>query len=190
MVGGDDSVVRVWQVTTGQLQRTIPWDESIRSVIVRVIVSGDSLRIVAEDLHGKIKIWDAHTGQNIPLDLYDKPGHTWALSPDGKLLAEAGYGWIRLLDLRTGRQTHDLRGHGEFVTALAFTPDGLRLASGGDDTSIKLWDTVSGTEIITLTGHRAAVSSLAFTQNGDRLTSVSHEDCTVRVWLAEGSSTP
>lgn len=53
-------------------------------------------------------------------------------------------------------------GHASFVSSVAFSPDGRTLASGSDDSTIKLWDVASGRELRDLTGHKNAVHSVAF----------------------------
>jgi hypothetical protein len=67
------------------------------------------------------------------------------------------------------------------VYALAFSPDGARLASGSNDTSIRLWDVASGEPADVLRGHSDYVFSLAFLPDGSALVSGSG-DSTVRVW--------
>jgi WD40 repeat protein len=79
--------------------------------------------------------------------------------------------------------TEVLLGHTERVDALAFSPDGSRLASGSDDYTIKLWDAARWQEIATLYGHTNIVWSLAFAPNGEFLVSGS-ADWSAKIWEA------
>lgn len=56
------------------------------------------------------------------------------------LLASGGSdNLVRLWNIETGKVTATLRGHTNIVFAIAFSPDGARLASGSTDKSIMLW---------------------------------------------------
>jgi len=94
---------------------------------------------------------------------------------------------IAIRALQDGRLLADLRGHTDDVFALAWSPDGSRLASAGRDRSIRIWDTESWSQLALLNGHAAYVWSLAFSPDGSRLASGSG-DGTVRIWNAEAGS--
>jgi WD40 repeat protein len=76
-----------------------------------------------------------------------------------------------------------LIGHTADVIWIAFSPDGMRIATTGYDRTIKLWDTATGREVFTLRGHTAGVGVLAFSPDGYRIVS-SGIDGTARVWDA------
>jgi WD40 repeat protein len=74
-----------------------------------------------------------------------------------------------------------LRGHSDAVFAVAFHPDGTRMATAGRDRAIWLWDVKRGEEVARLVGHTSYVWSLAFSPDGSTLVSGSG-DATVRLW--------
>ncbi len=105
-----------------------------------------------------------------------------AFSPDGRVLASAGYdSIIRLWDVSRGELLAELKGHTAEVHAVAFSPDGRVLASGGRPGEIRIWDLSQGRQVALLEGHSDVVRGLAFSPSGKQLASCG-VDKTVRVW--------
>lgn len=103
-----------------------------------------------------------------------------ALDRDGKTLASGSFG-IRVWDLKSGKQLRSLKGHSDWVEALAITPDGKTLVSASADKTIRLWNLQTGIQIRKLLGHTGAVKAIAISPDGKMIVSGS-EDKTVRLW--------
>lgn len=78
-------------------------------------------------------------------------------------------------------QIQTLAGHSNYVTTVAFSPDGKQIASGSRDHTIKLWNTVKGDLQMTLEGHSSGVVTVAFSPDGKQIASGSY-DKTIRLW--------
>ena len=110
--------------------------------------------------------------------------HTVAFSPvDGLRLASAGEnGNIKLWDLRNDIVT-TLRGHTDTVNAVAFSPNGELLATGGDDWTFRLWNVSRWQNIATLEHNvdrtRWQVKAVAFSPDGQLLATAGRH---VKLW--------
>jgi WD40 repeat protein/serine/threonine protein kinase len=181
------------------------WDLHTLKVIPQPVVHFNGLQCLAMSpdgrwlaTHGddrKLRLWDLERRQEITnydtgdLEPSRREGYL-AFSPGSERLAFGdtlkNKGLTSLLDLRTGERT-DLPPHeGSGVTALAFSPDGRRLAAGYGyrDTTNRLWDVQSKQLIHQLKGHSTWVSCVAFMPEGKILVSGA-EDQTVRLWDVE-----
>jgi WD40 repeat protein/serine/threonine protein kinase/tetratricopeptide (TPR) repeat protein len=93
-----------------------------------------------------------------------------------------GWEWYYLHGL-CHRDQLTLCGHGGGVRAVAWSRDGARLASAGDDGTVKVWEAANGKNPFTLRGHAGRVYSVAWSPDGTRLASAGG-DGMVKVWTA------
>ena len=78
-------------------------------------------------------------------------------------------------------------GHAKSVNAVAWSPDGKRVASGSDDTTVQVWNVSNGSHIFTYHGHTDAVNTVAWSPDGRRIASGSGDlefTGDVQVWNA------
>jgi WD40 repeat protein len=104
------------------------------------------------------------------------------LSPDGKLLATAGYdGAIKLWNAESGKEVRTLEGHNGPVFEVAFRADGKVLASASGDRTVKLWNVTKGERLDTLKESQKELYAMAFNPDGTRLAAAG-VDNRIRVW--------
>ena len=76
-------------------------------------------------------------------------------------------------------------GHNDFVYAIAFSPDGKTLASGGQDGAIKLWD-LSTRKVRFALGKTEPINSLTYFPDGTKLATATHD--AIRIWDASNGA--
>jgi WD40 repeat protein len=114
---------------------------------------------------------DLAFGEPVVLRGHEKGVNRVVYNPDGKRLASADDGTVRLWDL-DGKEVAVLRGHTDEVFHVSSSPDG-RLASAGKE--------------IAVLRHADLVRHVAFSPDGQRLASASR-DGTVRLWDRDGKT--
>jgi hypothetical protein len=177
--GGVDATIRIWNITTGQLQRTI---SGHNSYINTLMLSPDGKSLISGSADKTIRLWDFASAKLIRQFQDSGFVNTLDLSPDGKLLVSGNAdGIIRLWDLTTGRELKHWAGHTSPINALMFTPDGKDLLTGSADNTIKLWDLQTQQAIRTFTGHTSYVNAIAISPDGQWLISGS-ADNTIKIW--------
>ncbi len=139
-------------------------------------------RIVEVDVAGG-KITRALRDEQLPpeKDPLRAPAHlslieSLALSPDGNTLASGAYQEVVLWDTKTGKIKHRLKDFAERVVALAFSPNGQFLATGGgaptEEGEIRVFEVATGKETMKLKApHSDTVFGVAFSPDGKILAS-------------------
>ncbi|HKB39390.1 MAG TPA: hypothetical protein VKD72_23330 [Gemmataceae bacterium] len=136
----------LWDRASGRKLRTIDLGPiPATTYFSRKIAFSPDGRVLASFGDNGCQLWEVVTGKCLRR-LTGRTADAAAFSPDSCLLAwserEPGDGkpTIRLTDLATGKECLRLSGHTRPVTALAFSPNGKRLASGAEDASALVWD--------------------------------------------------
>jgi WD40 repeat protein len=130
-------------------------------------------------------VWDAETGKQLRAvgsrsGLID--ARCLALTRDSKTLAAGGFGGIKLFDLDTRAEQRALPSAiTEQVEALAFSPDGLTLASAGEKGRITLWDVARRTAKGDAPGHTHPLTSVAVAPDGKTIATTC-DDGTAWLW--------
>jgi WD40 repeat protein/mono/diheme cytochrome c family protein len=92
------------------------------------------------------------------------------LAPDaGRVVLGGPSRAVKVIANPGGQILHTFRKPTDWVTAAAFSPDGLLVAAGDRFGRLFLWETRSGQEFLTLRGHPKAITSIAWNDQGDRL---------------------
>jgi WD40 repeat protein/class 3 adenylate cyclase len=209
----EEGRVATWSAADGTLRRSFsgiarklppstaadPGLAGATNDVFAIAYSPDGRVLAASATDGRILRWDARSGRrigkplaaagagagNVALDL--------AFAPDGSKLAAAfamlggGGGVAVVWELPDGKELYRVNIDDGFGrgSAVAFSPDGTLLATGGGTGEIKLWDAESGRrDGRTLTGTPGWVLSLDFDRTGDLLVS-SGTDGATRLWDVE-----
>lgn len=89
-----------------------------------------------------------------------------AISKRFAAFTSAKLGELIVWDLQTGSVAQRSQGHYGGVSCFAYSPNGIVIATGGDDGKLKLWDSYSGSCLMTFDEHRAPITDVAFGESG------------------------
>ncbi len=183
-----DGTVKFWDPARAAGPRTI---KDYGGAVRALAFSPDGATVTTVDQTGRLRVCDAATGRE---RLRGPDGGKLvrsacaALSPDAKTAAAGTLlGNVELLDGRTGKTTAGLKCEPGVAQALAFSPDGRRLAAGIGELEkkgqVKVWDVATRKEVLTLEGPADEVAGVAFSPDG-RWLAAGSKDRTLRVWDA------
>ena len=142
---GNDSTVRLWDLSTGQ--------ETLRAEVKSVdrcffSPDGRVLAVLGGGFAG-LRLIDVGpgrktTGKLLPFPAVRPAPHAVAFSPDGELLAGADDNLVRLWNVSNGKEVRRLAWEGRKAYAVGFARDGRTLAAAAADGTVSVWAVATG----------------------------------------------
>jgi WD40 repeat protein/serine/threonine protein kinase len=184
-----DFMVKIWDMDTGQELRTL---RGHAVHVLGVTYSPDGRRLATASTDGTVKIWDAAANPT-PVILHGHTGPVWRVlfSPDGKQLFSATTpidntgrrlpGEVIAWDSATGAHLQTFRGHQGPIRGLAIDQEARRLASCGEDGSVRVWNVTDGRQVLEIGGGGKVVHSVSLSPDG-QLLACEGKDGTIRIW--------
>lgn len=189
LVGGAaDGNILVWDAATGKTNAILGQHSG---AVFHLVFSPDGRFLASATQTEQVRVWDGtrlDVLQTNPVDLGTVVGEisdTLAFSPDSHRLAVATDDRVATVwDVEHRSNVLSLSSdsiHG--FRAIAFSPEGRWIASGGTDCKVKLWDARTGDLLHTFRGHKGEVLTVTFLPlpEGPRLISGSR-DGTIKYW--------
>jgi len=180
---GLDQTIRLWDFATGREVRQL---RGHTQSIWSLAYDPNGRRLASASWDRTVKVWSATQRQDCR-HFPGLPGGSVAFSPDCHHLA-VGDDTVAVFHVSAGEPAFWLPGYRFGKAALAWSPDGKLLASGGYDHLVTLWDAGSWRRLAVLEGHQASIWCLAFSPDGCTLASSSFRlgDGTLRLWDVAG----
>jgi len=148
----DDKSAKIWDVETEHEYQLL---QGHSDKVNSLVFSPDNSTLATGGSDRKIKLWDVASGrERLTIDASQSVGQI-AFSPNGALIASGhaidGSG-IRIWNTATGQLVCSPASYDKGVWSVAFSKDGSRLVSGGDD-SVIIWDAATCKQISALGGN-------------------------------------
>ena len=135
--GDEIGQVNVWDV---QKRRIVTQFEGDSTSVYTVKFSPDGKVLAGAGYDGEIHLWKVENWERLGVLTIGSTIFTISFSPDSSTLASTGYGSVSLWEVGSGEKIATLAEHTGWVNAVAFSPNGSALITGGDDATLRIWD--------------------------------------------------
>ena len=139
---------------------------------------------------GSVTVYDVRTGETVATvgDELDVVFDADANDNMTRIALGGPQKMLRVYDAADATLVYDLKKHTDWILAVAFSPDGVLVASADRSGGLHVWEADTGQLYLDLTGHKDAIHSLSWRDDSNVLASAS-ADGTVKAWdLIEGTA--
>ena len=127
-----------------------------------------------------VRVWDTRKRKSsVPIPTDQGTTFDISINKNNSLLATAGRD-VKIWDSKNNQQVFQFKGHSKWINHVAFSSDGIHVASGGRDEPVLVWDSTTGKEVDRYEGHQGEVKSVQFHPDGKRV--ISTDEKNVFVW--------
>ncbi len=183
-------MIKVWNSESGP--EDPDWKPGRSTAIQDLAIDREGQMILASTRRGLMLLRKAEpekaagTSNRVKVDgIGNNVGHV-ALSPDGHYLAAASGSVVTICDRSRNEPPRSFSWHSQAVTSLAFSHDGRRLATGGDDNTLHIWDVEKSDWAASLEGHKKGLNSIRFSPDNQRIAAAGQDGFIYHWRLDEG----
>lgn len=169
--GSGEGAIRIWNLDNGDLTSILIYPDRDGAAVRALAWAPGGSYLAAAYEADTLVIWDIENGTVLPVDFSTRSTGqgSVAWSPDGTILAyiDKSLGQdtddaVMLWDFKANKDLQPLTGVQGRLNVLAFSPDGLKLAAGGEDLNVHIWEVATSREIISFSTHTEPITALAW----------------------------
>lgn len=193
-----DGTIKIWKLADGSLEHNMTGHSG---AVWGIAYSGDGKSLVSRAADKTVRFWDPVRGKFINNAALSGAPTAVAFAPGGAAIATAvsnenGAPQILINEAQNGGQTAGLSGHAGRVRVVAYSPDGKRLVTAGEDRCAIVWDLaankwtnllrgreVPGSEDQVVMAHTGSIHAAVFSPDG-KLIATAGNDSVVKIWEA------
>lgn len=182
-VAGQQQIV-LYHAESSELLGVLPFPEGIPHSLR---FSRDGAYLIAgggeHAVKGIVAVYDVKTGERVATvgDEYDVVFGGDVNDTMNRVALGGPQKMLRIFDATDGELLFDIKKHTDWIYSVAYSPDGVLVASADRSGGLHVWEAETGRLYLDLTGHKGAINSLAWRDDSNVLASAG-DDGSVKLW--------
>ena len=173
-----ESTISLWDVQGGQML----WKTAVTGHCEQTLYPPDGRTVLIADTKGNVLTLDPATGNTMARRFKHSGSiHSLKLSPNGEVLATGGLRDAKLWNASTGQEIGTPMNHAHSVQNVAFSLDGMRVATVSEDYTARVWDSSTGQPLTEPLPHDGSLYRVDFAAEGTMIVTSGDTD-RARIW--------